>query len=128
VATKSDIEITRRAYAKRVMFAAGSSDRRVEAAFAAVPREKFLGPGPWQIVRWGFVSNSRDYVTTPSADPVYIYDDVVVALLPERNLNNGQPSLHAWLVASAAPKAGEHVVHIGVGFGYYTLAHMVGRH
>lgn len=128
MATKSDIEITRRAYAKRVMFAAGSSDRRVEAAFAAVPREKFLRPGPWQIVRWGFVSNSRGYVTTPSRDPVYIYDDVVVALLPERNLNNGQPSLHAWLVASAAPKAGEHVVHIGVGFGYYTLAHMVGRH
>jgi protein-L-isoaspartate(D-aspartate) O-methyltransferase len=128
VAAKSDIEIIRRAYAKRVMFTACTSDRRVEAAFAAVPREKFLGPGPWRIVHWSFVSNRRGYVTTPSADPVYIYDDVVVALLPERNLNNGQPSLHAWLIASAAPKAGEHVVHIGVGFGYYTaiLAHLVG--
>jgi protein-L-isoaspartate(D-aspartate) O-methyltransferase len=126
---KSDIEIVRRAYAKRVMFAASTSDRRVEAAFAAVPREKFLGPGPWQVVRWGFVSNSRGYVTTPTADPVYIYDDVVVALLPERNLNNGQPSLHAVLIAAATPKSGEHVVHIGVGFGYYTavLAQLVGR-
>jgi len=126
---KSDIEIIRRAYAKRVMFAAGAADRRVEAAFAAVPREAFLDPGPWQIVRWRFASNSRGYVATPSADPAYIYDDVVVALLPERTLNNGQPSLHASLIASAAPKAGEHVVHIGVGFGYYTalLAHLVGR-
>jgi protein-L-isoaspartate(D-aspartate) O-methyltransferase len=130
VAEKSDIEIIRRAYAKRVMFVAGTADRRVEAAFAAVPREKFLAPGPWQIVRWSFVSGSRGYVATPSRDPVYIYDDVVVALLPERNLNNGQPSLHAWLIASAAPKPGEHVVHIGLGFGYYTaiLAHLVGSH
>jgi protein-L-isoaspartate(D-aspartate) O-methyltransferase len=130
MARKSDIGIVRHAYAKRVMFAAGASDRRVEAAFAAVPREAFLEPGPWQIVRWSFVSNSRGYLDTPSADPVYIYDDVIVALLPERNLNNGQPSLHAWLIASAAPTAGEHVVHIGVGFGYYTaiLAHLVGSH
>jgi protein-L-isoaspartate(D-aspartate) O-methyltransferase len=129
VAAKSDIAIIRRAYAKRVMFAAGTADRRVEAAFAAVPREAFLGPGPWQVVHWSFVSSSRGYVTTPSADPVYVYDDVVVAILPERNLNNGQPSLHAVLIAAAAPKAGEHVVHIGVGFGYYTalLAHLVGR-
>jgi protein-L-isoaspartate(D-aspartate) O-methyltransferase len=121
---KSELEIVRRAYAKRIMFAAGVADRRVETAFAAVPREDFLGRGPWQIVRWG-----RGYVTTPSRNPVYLYDDVVVAILPERNLNNGQPSLHAWLMASAAPKAGEHVVHIGVGLGYYTaiLAHLAGR-
>jgi protein-L-isoaspartate(D-aspartate) O-methyltransferase len=121
---KSELEIVRRAYAKRIMFAAGVSNRRVEAAFAAVPREAFLGHGPWQIVRWG-----RGYVTAPSRNPVYLYDDVVVAILPERNLNNGQPSLHASLIASAAPKAGEHVVHIGVGLGYYTaiLAHLSGR-
>jgi protein-L-isoaspartate(D-aspartate) O-methyltransferase len=124
MARKSDNEIIRRAYAKRVMFAAGVADPRVEAAFAAVPREQFLDPGPWQVVRWG-----HGYVTTPTADPVYVYDDVVVAILPERNLNNGQPSLHAALIAAAAPKSGEHVVHIGVGFGYYTalLAHLVGR-
>jgi protein-L-isoaspartate(D-aspartate) O-methyltransferase len=122
--TKSELEIVRRAYAKRIMFAANVVDRRVEAAFAAVPREAFLGRGPWQIVRWG-----RGYVTSPSRNPVYLYDDVIVAILPERNLNNGQPSLHAWLMASAAPKAGEHVVHIGTGAGYYTaiLAHLAGR-
>jgi len=120
----SELAITRRIYAKQVLAAAGVDDRRLENAFAAVRREDFLGPGPWQVVRW-----DRGYVATPSRNPLYLYDDVVVAIQPERNLNNGQPSLHAWLLASAAPRVGEHVVHIGVGGGYYTaiLARLVGR-
>jgi len=67
-------------------------------------------------------------VTTPSADPVYLYTDDVIGILPERDLNNGQPSLHAALIAGAAPQAGDHVVHIGAGVGYYTaiLAELVG--
>src|SRR5437763_6066293 len=40
-----------------------------------------------------------------------------------------QPSLHAALIASAAPRPGEHAVHIGAGVGYYTaiLQRLVGR-
>ena len=53
------------------------------------------------------------------SDPVYLYTDDVIAILPERNLNNGQPSLHAALIAAAAPQPGEHVVHVGAGVGYY---------
>jgi protein-L-isoaspartate(D-aspartate) O-methyltransferase len=69
------------------------------------------------------------YVPTPSADPVYLYVNQVVGLLAERNLNNGEPSLHAMMIASAAPKEGEHAVHIGIGGGYYTaiLAELVGE-
>jgi protein-L-isoaspartate(D-aspartate) O-methyltransferase len=123
----SELAIVRRAYAKRIAFAAGINDARVQAAFAAVPREAFLDPGPWSIV----VSRQRPrhtYLRTPDADPVFVYTDDVIAILPERNLNNGQPSLHAALIASAAPQAGEHIVHIGIGFGYYTaiLAELVG--
>ena len=44
---ESELEIVRRAYAKQTMAAAGVVDRRVEAAFAAVRREDFLGRGPW---------------------------------------------------------------------------------
>jgi protein-L-isoaspartate(D-aspartate) O-methyltransferase len=118
-----DLDVVRGAYATQVMAAAGVNNARVEAAFAAVRREEFLGPGPWPILRW-----MRGYVTSPSDDPVYLYTDDVIGILPERDLNNGQPSLHARLIASAAPRQGEHVVHIGAGVGYYTaiLAELVG--
>jgi protein-L-isoaspartate(D-aspartate) O-methyltransferase len=118
------VDIIRRAYAKQVVAAACITDRRLENAFAAVPREDFLGPGPWPILRWG-----TGYVPTPSADPTYLYADILVGILPERNLNNGQPSFLAGLISTAAPKPGEHAVHIGAGVGYYTaiLAHLVGR-
>jgi protein-L-isoaspartate(D-aspartate) O-methyltransferase len=116
-------EVIRRAYAKQIMAACGISDRRIEMAFASVKREHFLGRGPWQVVRW-----ARGYMPTPSRNPVYLYDDVVVAIIPERHLNNGQPSLHAALIASAAPKMGEHAVHIGAGVGYTAILHrLVGR-
>ena len=49
-------------------------------------------------------------------------------VIAERHLNNGQPSGHAKWIASASIKAGEHVVHIGTGTGYYTaiMACLVG--
>jgi protein-L-isoaspartate(D-aspartate) O-methyltransferase len=124
--TPGELDIVRRAYAMQVMAAAGTDDPRVEAAFAAVKREDFLGPGPWAILRRRIPNPG--YVTTPSADPVYLYINGVVGILPERNLNNGEPSLHAALTASAAPRAGEHLVHVGAGVGYYTaiMAELVG--
>jgi hypothetical protein len=41
-----------------------------------VAREDFLGPGPWQIVRWG-----GGYRATPDPDPVYLYTDDVIGIL-----------------------------------------------
>jgi protein-L-isoaspartate(D-aspartate) O-methyltransferase len=121
---ETELAIVRRAYAKHVVANADVDDARVEAAFAAVRREDFLGPGPWPMLRW-----PHRYVPTPSDDPVYLYQDALVGIVPERSLNNGQPWLHAMLIAAAAPRPGEHVVHIGAGVGYYTaiLAHMVGE-
>ncbi|MFB9263263.1 protein-L-isoaspartate O-methyltransferase [Bradyrhizobium erythrophlei] len=121
---QAELRVIRAAYAKQILAAANVSNEPLAAAFAAVPREEFVGPGPWMMLRWG----SRDYVPTPEADPAYLYTNDLVALLPERRLNNGQPSLHAYLMHQASPAAGEHVVHIGTGTGYYTaiLAHLVG--
>jgi len=41
--------------------------------------------------------------------------DLLVAIVPERRLNNGQPSGHAMLIVRADPRPGEHAVHIGAG-------------
>ena len=49
----AELAVIRRAYAKQIMAACGVSNRRIEAAFASVKREDFLGRGPWQVVRWG---------------------------------------------------------------------------
>jgi protein-L-isoaspartate(D-aspartate) O-methyltransferase len=111
-----ELKIIRRAFAKQVTAAGGVSNPRVEAAFAVVAREDFLGPGRGRSLHWG-----GGYRTTPDSDPVYLYTNDVIGILPERNLNNGQPSIHAALIAAAAaPQLGEHVVHLGAGVGYYT--------
>jgi protein-L-isoaspartate(D-aspartate) O-methyltransferase len=118
-----ELAIIRLAYAKQILAAAQVDDQRLEQAFAQVPREDFLGPGPWVMPRW-----FGGYLPTPTADPVYLYIDNVVQIIAERHLNNGQPSGHAKWIASASIKQGEHVVHIGTGTGYYTaiMSHLAG--
>lgn len=113
----------RRFYARLLALQAGAQDPRLEKAFATVPREAFLGPGPWTIVA-GF----KHPVETPSADPVYIYQNNLVALDHAKGINNGEPLLHAMWMARAAPRPGEHVVHVGAGTGYYSaiLSELVG--
>ncbi|MCB8823291.1 protein-L-isoaspartate O-methyltransferase family protein [Microvirga rosea] len=123
--TENELAIVRRAYAKQIMAADRAViSQQVEDAFATVPRERFLGPGPWPIFRFW----QGGYMATPSADPVYLYTNDLVGIDPERHINNGQPSLHAHLLACAASNEGEHVVHVGAGVGYYTaiMAEMVG--
>lgn len=96
---------------------------RLEAAFAAVPREAFLDDGPWRIVSPGGAT-----VTLPHNDPTLIYQDVLLALQPERGVNNGSPSLHIHLLQALDVRPGQRVVHLGAGTGYYTaiLAELVG--
>src|SRR5438046_10288971 len=76
------LETIRRAYATQTMAAAGVVDRRIEAAFASVKREDFLGPGPWIILRW-----DSGYEKAPDADTVYLYVGVVVALVTVRTIH-----------------------------------------
>jgi protein-L-isoaspartate(D-aspartate) O-methyltransferase len=120
---ETELSIIRRAYAKQILFNSGVRDARVEEAYATVRRENFLGPGPWQFFRW-----LKNYVASPDADPVYLYTDDLIGIVPERFINNGQPSLHAALLAKAGVRPGERVIHVGAGVGYYTaiMAHLVG--
>jgi protein-L-isoaspartate(D-aspartate) O-methyltransferase len=90
-------------------------------AFAAVPREHYLGPAPWQIRNLPQEPEEAD-------DPAALYANVLVAIDPSRQLNNGEPALHMHLMDALDLQAGEDVVHIGTGTGYYTaiLAEVVG--
>jgi protein-L-isoaspartate(D-aspartate) O-methyltransferase len=118
------LQAHRQFFADLITSSAGISraDRRLASAFASVPRENFLGPGPWKI----FTASGP--VETPSDDPAFLYQDVVVSIAPDRGINNGQPLLHAISIAALNPVHGETVLHIGAGTGYYTaiLSKLVG--
>jgi protein-L-isoaspartate(D-aspartate) O-methyltransferase len=68
------------------------------------------------------------YVETPDDDVAFIYQNSLVALVPQRNINIGQPSAHAFWLDAIALKRGETVLQVGVGTGYYAaiIAHLVG--
>ena len=100
------------------------SDRLVDA-FAAVPREAFLGRPPWHIL--GDRAAVRGYVKT--ANPALLNHNVLVAIDPRRRLNNGLPSFLAWLIELLEIRKGDTVYHVGCGTGYYSaiMAELTGR-
>jgi len=118
------LEAHRYFYADLITSSAGAmKNERLKDAFASTPRERFVGAGPWRVFVGG------NYVETPTDDPAFLYQDVVVAVAPERRINNGQPVLHAINLAALDVKEGEKVVHVGAGTGYYTavLARLTGK-
>ena len=50
----ADLLAKRQAYAAEITRIAGVIDPRIEAAFAAVPREDFAGIPPWRVVSGPF--------------------------------------------------------------------------
>jgi protein-L-isoaspartate(D-aspartate) O-methyltransferase len=121
--TEIALDAARRMFARQMVGLTGAANERLEAAFATVPRERFLGAEPWQ-VRFG----AAGFVSLPSNDPVYAYQDVLIALDAKRGVNNGSPSLHARLLHALDPRPGGVICHIGAGTGYYSaiLAALVG--
>jgi len=98
-------------------FTARVKSSAVVNAFATVPREQFVGPGPWRIKSpMGFAR----YWTTDDDSPSHVYHDVLIALDESRGSNNGQPSLWAYLFDHLNLVPAEQVLHLGCGTGYYT--------
>lgn len=102
----------RERYADTVLALAGVANDRIRSVFATVPREAFLPPPPWTIIRRGVATQTRE-----AAD---LYDDVLVALDRGQGINNGEPALHAAWLAAVDPQPGDRVIHVGAGTGYYT--------
>lgn len=118
------LDVARQRYAAQVCEKAQAQAPTVIAAFAKVPRERYLGPGPWKI----FDVPAGAYRSTPDADPRHLYQDVPVMIDPARELNSSQPSFFALLINALELHEGEHVVHVGCATGYTTalLAEIVG--
>jgi len=118
-----NLDDVRRFYAEEIRAVANLRSEALVAAFAKVPRENFLGPGPWRIPNPGMGDR-----TTPDADPAHLYHNVLVAIDESRQLNNGQPSFLAHSLEALELREGERVTHVGCGVGYYTaiIAEMVG--
>lgn len=116
----------RRKYADLIRRRAGLRSDRLVRALSEVPRESYMGPGPWKILRR--MSQPPRYEDTPDGNPVHVYDDVLVGLDLAKRINNGLPSGLAKWIDALDLQEGEHVVHAGCGTGYYTaiIAHIVG--
>jgi protein-L-isoaspartate(D-aspartate) O-methyltransferase len=114
---RHSIEEARQHYAEELRFTAKLGSRVIVDAFATVPRERFLGPGPWRVLS---PMAMAEYWTTEDADPRHLYHDVLIAIDEERRLNNGQPSLWARMYDQLELSPGAHVVHVGAGTGYYS--------
>lgn len=114
------LEECRRFYTEEIQFSANLTSPALIEAFASVPREKFLGSGPWQIVIPDVMTGATQYVVTPDADPRRIYHNVVIALDRSRDLSNGHPGTLATYLNALALAPGNRVFHLGTGTGYYT--------
>ncbi|MBV9812149.1 MAG: hypothetical protein JO326_05325 [Acetobacteraceae bacterium] len=116
----------RREYARRMVAGLPEPNPRVEQAFAAVPRERFVGPPPWSVIADHALASERGM--TEEVDPARLYDNVLVRLDGARHVNNGSPALHALMLHHLGVRVGDRVLHVGAGTGYYTalIAELVG--
>jgi protein-L-isoaspartate(D-aspartate) O-methyltransferase len=111
------------AYAEELRIAGPiRNNPKVVEAFATVRRDKFLPPGPWTLhgtVSW----------RTPDAEPSQVHHNVLISLDKAKGINNGSPSMWAYLFDQLDIKPGERVLQVGAGTGYYTavLAELVGK-
>ncbi len=109
----------RRQFAEEVIAVAGIDSPRLLEAFARVPREDFLGAGPWEIVVLR-ANGQPSYRRTPDADPRHLSHNVIVAIDRSRNLNNGHPSSLASWIHELQIAPSDSVLHVGCGTGYYS--------
>jgi protein-L-isoaspartate(D-aspartate) O-methyltransferase len=123
-----ELEKVRRFFAEEIRAVSNLRSEALVEALVAVPREEYLGPGPWLIRGADYELQGALSVRTRDADPRQVYHNVAVAIDPERHLYNGQPATLISWVNQLDLKPGERVLHIGCATGYYTaiMAHVVG--
>jgi len=125
-----DLDLRRRFYAEELEAVCRLRSPALVDALAAVPRERFLPPGPWTVLVDVASASGSGIQTrvTPDADPARVYHNVGVAIDPSRQLFNGHPGTIAPWIDALDLSPGGRVLHVGCGLGYYTavVAHAVG--
>ena len=123
---EEDLQLARTRFAQEIQQQGKIQSVGLIEALASVPRENFMGPGPWKIVR--AADMAKGYQLTPDDNPRHLCDNVLVALDEQRRLNNGEPLALLRFLDSLTLSAGDRFLHIGCGVGYYTAiaAHAVG--
>jgi protein-L-isoaspartate(D-aspartate) O-methyltransferase len=121
-----ELSAMRRFYAEEIEAVANLSTPALVEALATVPRERFLGKGPW-IVR-ADADMAGVPRQTPDDDPGRVYHNWSVAIDASRQLFNGAPGVIASSIDRLQLRPGSRVLHVGTGTGYYTavLARVVG--
>ena len=119
-------------YSQEIRFVSNIRTPGLTEAFARVPREHYLGPGPWKIAsaeqRAMAMTVGMKVSYIPIDDVRDLYHNVVVVIDKDRDINNGQPSALARWIDAMDLKSGNRAVHVGCGVGYYTamIAEMAG--
>jgi len=112
------LEMRRRFYAEEIAATADLRSAALVDALAAVPKEQFLGSGPWTVR--GEADFQAPPRRTPDADPRHVYHNYAIAIDEPRMLFNGAPGLLAMAIERLALEPGQRVFHLGPGTGYYT--------
>jgi protein-L-isoaspartate(D-aspartate) O-methyltransferase len=123
-----DLDLRRRFFAEELEAVCRLKSPALVDAFATVPRERYLRPGPWTVLADVDLMGPAGTRFTPAADPARVYHNIAIAIDPARQLFNGQPgTLGVWIDALGLG-SGERVLHVGSGLGYYTavMAQCVG--
>lgn len=110
-----DLAAVRRQFAEAVGAKAHLPAALIDA-FAAVPRERFLDPGPWLV----WAEGQAGPEPTPDADPARVYVNASIAIDAGRQLFNGLPSFLGTSIAALGLEPRHRVLHIGAGLGYYS--------
>jgi hypothetical protein len=82
MSTRITAKLARQWYADELRLTAHLEARAAVDAFATVPRERFLGPGPWRVL--SPMQLRSGYWLTENDDAGHVNHDVLVALDEER--------------------------------------------